>query len=97
LNARSQLPSLTLVWLALVALSLGSLGLGGWLHGSRWLPLLVAGIVWLKCFLVARRFIEVESAHPFVARIVAVFIALAPAALVLTSFFGDAIARWASL
>jgi hypothetical protein len=45
----------------LVALTLFSLGLSEWFRDARWLPLLVAAIIWLKGALVARSFIE--SAH----------------------------------
>ena len=47
--------------------------------------------------MVARYFIESHLAHPFIARLLRVFIAIAPVALVLTAFFGDTLARWASL
>ena len=47
--------------------------------------------------LVAGAFIESHIAHPFIARLLQVFIAIAPIALVLTGFFGDTVARWATL
>ncbi len=89
--------ALTLTWLALVALTLVSLGLSEWFRSVRWLPLLVAAIIWLKGAMVARWFIESHVAHPFIARIIQAFIALSPTALVLTAFFGDTLARWATL
>lgn len=88
---------LTATWLVLVALTLVSLGLGEWFRAASWLPLLVAAIIWLKGALVARYFIESHRAHPFITRLLRVFIAIAPVALVLTAFFGDTLARWASL
>ncbi|QKV58658.1 MAG: hypothetical protein HT580_16930 [Dechloromonas sp.] len=88
---------LTATWLALVALTLVGLGLGEWFRDGRWLPLLVAAIIWLKGALVARHFIESHIAHPFIARLLQGFIAIAPAALILTAFFGDTLARWATL
>ncbi len=88
---------LTAAWLALVALTLVGLGLGEWFRDARWLPLLVAAIIWLKGALVARCFIESHVAHPFIARLLQGFIAVAPGALLLTAFFGDTLARWASL
>lgn len=102
MNASKQTPSsslrpLTTAWLALVALTLISLGLGQWFHGAPWLPLLVAAIVWIKGTLVARQFIESRLAHPFIARVLAGFIAFTPIALVLTAFFGGQFARWATL
>ena len=88
---------LTATWLGLVALTLVGLGLGEWFRDARWLPLLVAAIIWLKGALVARHFIESHIAHPFIARLLQGFIAIAPTALVLTAFFGDTLARWATL
>jgi hypothetical protein len=88
---------LTATWLALVALTLVGLGLGEWFRDARWLPLLVAAIIWLKGALVARHFIESHLAHPFITRLLQGFIAIAPTALILTAFFGDTLARWATL
>ncbi len=88
---------LTATWLALVALTLSGLGLGEWFRAADWLPLLLAAIVWVKGTLVARQFIESHLAHPFIARLVQGFIAIAPGALILTAFFGDTLARWATL
>jgi hypothetical protein len=72
------LQPLTVAWLALVALTLISPALGRWFHGADGLPLLVAAIVWIKGWLVARHFIEARLAHPFIARVLAGFIAFAP-------------------
>ena len=88
---------LTVAWLALVALTLISLGLSAWFREAHWLPLLVAAIIWLKGTLVARSFIEAHVAHPFIARVLRVFIALAPLALIATAFYGNTLARWATL
>ena len=88
---------LTAAWLILVALTLVSLGLSEWFRDVRWLPLLVAAIIWLKGALVARCFIESHVAHPFIARVLSVFIAISPLALIATAFFGGTLARWASL
>lgn len=86
-----------LAWLALVALTLLSLGLGQWFHGQRWLPLAVAVIIWIKGMLVARQFIESPSAHRFIARMLNCFIAFVPIALLLVTFFGEQFARWVTL
>lgn len=93
----SRLAPLTVAWLGLVALTLFSVLLGRWFDGGAWLQLLVAATVWLKGWLVARRFIEVELAHPFIRRVVLTFIAFAPLALVGIAFFGERFARWATL
>ena len=96
-SAHEQSNPARLAWLALLVLTVVSLGLGAWLRGVPWLPLLVAAIIWLKGRLVARYFIESHLTHPFIARSLQVFVAFVPVALVLTAFFGDWIARWASL
>lgn len=88
---------LTAAWLALVALTLLGLSLGEWFRTATWLPLLVAAIIWLKGALVARYFIESQLAHPFITRLLQGFIAIAPVALILTAFYGDTLARWATL
>jgi len=86
-----------LPWLALLLLTVFSLGLGEWFHGAVWLPVLVAFILWFKAFLVARYFIESHRAHPFIAWVVRAFITLTPALLLLTAFFGRPTARLLSL
>ncbi len=96
-QASSAIKPLLAVWLLLCVLTLLSLGLGQGFHSANWLPLLVAGIVWLKGRLVSRYFIETQLATPFIRRVVAVFIAFAPLALVVTGFFGPSIAHWTSL
>lgn len=93
----TNIAPLAATWLALVALTLLSLGLGHWFHGAAWLPLLVAAIVWLKGTLVARRFIESELATPFIRNLLRGFIAFTPVALVLMAFYGAQFARWATL
>jgi hypothetical protein len=93
----TSLAPLTVAWLALVALTLLSLGLGQWFHGAAWLQLLVAAIVWIKGALVARHFIESELAHPFIRNVLRGFIAFTPLALVFTAFYGERFARWATL
>lgn len=88
---------LTVAWLVLVALTLLGLALGEWARAARWLPLMVAAIIWLKGAVVARHFIESNVAHPFIARLLQIFIAIAPLALIATGFFGATLARWATL
>ncbi|MCG2576243.1 hypothetical protein LZ012_04460 [Dechloromonas sp. XY25] len=88
---------ITTAWLALVALTLASLGLGEWFRDVSWLPLVVAAIMWIKGAVIARCFIEAHVAHPFIARVLKVFIAVSPIALIITAFFGSTVARWASV
>lgn len=95
--AKDHFALLTAAWLALIALTLASLGLSEWFRELSWLPLVVAAIMWLKSVVVARCFIESHVAHPFIARVLQVFIALAPIALIVTAFFGSTVARWASI
>ena len=88
---------LTAAWLALVALTLASLGLSEWFRDISLLPLLVAAIIWIKGALVTRCFIESQVAHPFIKRVLKVFIAISPLALLATAFYGSTLARWATL
>ena len=96
-HATDHFRLLTAAWLALVALTLASLGLAEWCRDFAWLPLIVATIMWMKGVVVARCFIESHVAHPFIARVLKVFIAFAPIALAITAFFGNTVARWATL
>lgn len=94
----TRLMPLFLAWLGLVLLTFASLGLGSWLQdASSWLPPLVAAIIWLKAFLVARYFLEVPLCHTFIRRLTWSFIAFAPVALVLTDLFGRQFAEWVQL
>ncbi len=93
----SAIAPLSTAWLVLVALTLISPCLGQWLHGAGWLQLLVAGIVWLKGWLIARQFIEIELTHPFIRRVMQGFILFTPVMLLLTVFLGNHFARWATL
>jgi hypothetical protein len=93
----TALGPLTYAWLGLVALTLISLGLGQWFHGTVWLQLVVAAIVWLKGMVVANQFIEARLAHPFIRRVLMAFIGFTPLALGLIAFFGSQFAKWATL
>ena len=95
--AKDHFALITAAWLALVALTLASLGLSEWFRDVAWLPLIVASIMWLKGYVIARCFIESHVAHPFIARVLKVFIAVSPIALVITAFFGATVARWATV
>ena len=93
----TSLRPLVLTWLALVALTLVSPQLGNGLGGQDTVQLIVAAIIWIKGHLVARHFIEAELAHPFLRNVLRFFIAFAPIAIVVTTFFGDRFARFATL
>ncbi len=102
MNERLKQPSsaiapLSSAWLILVALTLISPFLGQWLRGAGWLQLLVACNVWVKGWLIARQFIEIELTHPFIRRVMQGFILFTPVMLLLTVFLGNHFARWATL
>lgn len=84
-------------WLVLVGLTMASVALSQHLHGTAWLQLLVAAIVWIKGEIIARHFIEIRIAHPFIRRVIRTFVAFTPVALVLIAFFGREFARLASV
>lgn len=50
----ADLASMTGAWIGLVILTVASLNLGQWFHGTAWLQLLVAAIIWIKGILVAK-------------------------------------------
>lgn len=93
----TSLRPLVLTWLALVGLTLLSPQLGNGVGGQEAVQLIVAAIIWIKGHLVARHFIEAELAHSFLRKVLRFFIAFAPIAIVLTTFFGDRFARFATL
>lgn len=93
----TSLVLLGLTWLTLVSLTIASPWIGGSLGDQSLAQVLVAAIIWIKGRLVAHHFIEAGRAHPFIRNVLRFFIAFAPIAIVLTAFFGDQLARWASL
>ncbi|ATE59141.1 hypothetical protein [Thauera sinica] len=102
MNTNERKPGTSLVplastWLVLVGLTLLSVQLGDSLGRQQAVQLIVAAIVWVKGSLIARHFIEADLAHPFIRNVLRFFVAFAPIAIVLTAFFGDEFARWASL
>ena len=92
-NLNVRLGPLVLAWAILVVLSLLSMGLGEWVGDTPWLPSLVAAIIWLKAWLVARFFLEAQLCRTLIRRMIWTFIAFSPIALVLTDTFGQSIAR----
>ncbi len=84
----ARLAPLLFAWFGLILLTLLSLGLGDLLREASWLPVLVAAIIWLKAWLVAYFFLETPRCHTFIRRLIWIFIAFAPIALVLTDLFG---------
>lgn len=76
--------TLTWAWLGLVFLTVVGLATGRLSGHAPWLPTLVAILIWMKSWVVARYFLNADEAHPFVTWLVRVFSAFAPAALILT-------------
>lgn len=76
----------TWAWLALMALSVVSvLAAGQAQHGHRlWMTVVVAAIAWGKAQLVIHHYLEAGRARPVFRRIVQIFAALAPLALVMS-------------
>lgn len=87
--AALQKETLVYAWSGLLLLTVAGLLVGSaWGHAS-WLPVLVAGLIWLKGWVVGRYFLNIDDAHPYVAWLVRIFTAFAPVALLLT----DALSR----
>ena len=86
INKRIQPP--VFAWLALLALSFSGLILGELVGHARWMPLLVAAIIWAKGTMVARYFIESHQVHSYIAWVIRGFVAFVPVALVLTALLG---------
>lgn len=80
---------LTSAWLGLLLLTTVGLAIGQTSGHASWLPILVALLIWMKGWVVARYFLTARDAHPYVSWLVRVFTAFAPAALILT----DALSR----
>lgn len=78
----------TLAWLALLALTGLSVAMAGHAHhgGSRLaMAIAVAALAWTKGQLLVRHYLHVQHAGPTFQRIVALFCALAPLALVVSA------------
>ncbi len=88
-NTSAGLAHLVRAWLGLVVLTFSSLYLGYWFHKTAWLQILVAAIIGLKATLVAKHFLEIEKAHPFIRRVVLGFISVTPLALLISAYFGN--------
>src|SRR5574337_432933 len=93
----SAMSPLVLAWLGLVSLTALGLCLGRWSAGAPWLQLAVAAMVWMKGWIVARHFIESHLSHPFFAWVLRVFIVCVPSGLIITTWFGQHLARWTTL
>ena len=81
-----RIDAATWTWLALMALSVVSvLAADQAHHGYRlWMTVAVASIAWFKAQLVIRHYLEAWRAPPVFHRVVQIFAALAPLALVVS-------------
>lgn len=80
----SQKEIVVYAWSGLLLLTMAGLLVGSaWGHAS-WLPVVVAALIWIKGWVVGRYFLNIHDAHPYVAWLVRIFTAFAPAALLLT-------------
>lgn len=92
-----SLKPLFIAWAALIILTMISVLLGQILKNTEGLTEMVAGIIWLKAWLVAYFFLEASHCHTFIRRLVFIFIAYAPILLVLTDLYGERFAAWVTL
>ena len=90
----TRMTPLIVAWTGLVILTLTSIGLGEWFSDLPGLLFPVAAIIWLKAWLVARYFLEIPLTRPFIRRLVWIFIAFSPIALVITDLFAHQLAKW---
>lgn len=72
-------------WLALVGLTLIGVMVGSQNLGATWLPYGVSLLIWGKCALVCRYFLESQRAHHRIKYGLTVFAVFPPLALWLTS------------
>lgn len=84
MTTMKKLP-LVQAWAGLLALTGISLALGAHFGHASWMPLFVAGIIWVKGTVVARWFLESRAVHPFIAWLLRIFIAFVPVALLITT------------
>ncbi|MFO1379379.1 MAG: hypothetical protein U1F63_03285 [Chitinivorax sp.] len=94
---RAAVAHLSFAWLSLLGLTALSLLLGYTMHGKIGLQILVAGLLWLKAWIVARDFMEIGACHAFIRRVVYGFIAVTPLCIALLGYYGAQFARWACL
>lgn len=88
----TSLRPLVLAWLGLVALTLTSLFIAEWLPHMSGLALLIACIIWLKGWLLARFYLETELSRRIIRRATWAFVGFVPLGLLLTSYFGASVA-----
>lgn len=88
----TSLRPLVLAWLGLVILTLTSLFIAEWLPGMSGLALLIAAIIWLKGWILARFYLETELSRRIIRRATWAFVIFVPLGLLLISYFGQGIA-----
>ena len=89
--------SLDLVWILLIALTLGGVAIGEGAEPGFWITVIVAVITTFKGRMVIDYFMEVGDAHSAIRRLVRVYGFLVPLLMILTYLFGPQIAKLTSL
>ncbi len=89
----SETRKVDLAWLLLVLLSVAGAGLGGRADAGVGVAVMVAVVMAVKLRLVCDHFLELRSAHQRIRLAVYAFAYGMPLLVVLTSAFGDTLAR----
>ncbi|HAF54144.1 MAG TPA: hypothetical protein DCL01_02710 [Thauera sp.] len=84
---------LDLAWLMLVLLSMGGAGIGSGDRSGLTVAVIVALVMALKLRLVSTYFLELDEAHPRIRAAVLSFCYGMPILVILTTAFGDTLAR----
>lgn len=84
-------------WIILVALTLLGVAIGGGAEPGFWVTLSVAAIAAFKGRLVIDQFMELNTAHPTIRRLVRLFGLFVPALMMLVYLFGPQIAQVTNL
>ncbi len=84
---------LALAWLSLVLLSVGGAALGGQPDAGFMITVLVALVMGIKVRIVCDRFLELPTATRRIRQLMYAFCYGMPILVILTSAFGDALAR----
>jgi hypothetical protein len=89
--------TLDLVWILLIALTLGGVAIGEGAEPGFWITVIVAAITAFKGRMVIDYFIEVGDAHPGIRRLVRIYGFLVPLLMILIYLYGPQIAQLTSL
>ena len=89
--------TLDLVWILLIALTLGGVAIGEGAEPSFWITVIVAVITTFKGRMVIDYFMEVGDAHPAIRRLVRIYGFLVPLLMILIYLCGPQIAKLTSI